>query len=101
MLCPALTFIAPANMIALTNAKIKLVDIDPLTYTIDPKLIEKKITKNTKAIIVVHQFGHAAKMDEIMKIAKKYNLKLSRIMLKVFVDIIKIKNSEQLVICLL
>ena len=76
VLCPALTFIAPANMIALTNAKIKLVDIDPLTYTIDPKLIEKKITKNTKAIIVVHQFGHAAKMDEIMKIAKKYNLKV-------------------------
>ena len=76
VLCPALTFIAPANMIALTNAKIKLVDIDPLTYTIDPKLIEKKITKNTKAIIVVHQFGHAANMDEIMKIAKKYNLKV-------------------------
>ena len=72
--CPDLTFIAPANMIALSGAKPVLVDIDPITLTIDPTQIEKSITKNTKAIIVVHQFGHAAHMNEIMEIAKKYNL---------------------------
>ena len=76
VICPALSFIAPANMILLTGAKLVLVDIDPVSLTIDPNLIERKITRKTKAIMVVHQFGHAAHMNEIMKIAKKYNLKV-------------------------
>jgi perosamine synthetase len=76
VLCPDLTFIAPANMVILSGAKLVLVDIHPESLTIDPDLIEEKITKNTKAIIVVHQFGHAAHMDEIMAIAKKYNIKV-------------------------
>jgi len=76
VICPALTFISPANMIVLAGAKLVLVDIDPKTLTISPQLIEKIITKNTKAIIVVHQFGHAAHMDEILSIAKKYSIKI-------------------------
>jgi len=76
VICPDLTFIAPANMIVLAGAKLVLVDIDPNTLTIDPKLIEENINHNTKAIIVVHQFGHAAHMDEIMAIAEKYELKI-------------------------
>jgi perosamine synthetase len=76
VICPDLTFIAPANMIVLSGAKLILVDIDSETLALDPKLIEKKITKRTKAIIVVHQFGHSAPMDEILCIAKKYNLKI-------------------------
>ena len=76
VICPDLTFIAPANMVILSGAKLVLVDIDPQTLTIDPNLIEKKITKNTKAIIVVHHFGHAAHMDEINALAEKYKLKI-------------------------
>ena len=76
VICPDLTFISPANMIVLSGAKLKLVDINPETLAIDHKKIEKKITKKTKAIMVVHQFGHAADMDPIMKIAKKYNLRV-------------------------
>ena len=76
IICPDLTFISPANMIVLSGAKLKLVDINPETLAIDHKKIEKKITKKTKAIMVVHQFGHAADMDPIMKIAKKYNLRV-------------------------
>jgi len=76
VLCPDLTFIAPANMVILAGAKLVLVDIHHDTLTVDPALIEKKISKNTKAIIVVHQFGHAAHMDEIMAIAKKHQLKV-------------------------
>ena len=76
VICPDLTFIAPANMVILSGAKLKLVDVDPETLAIDHKKIEKKITKKTKAIIVVHQFGHAADMDPIKKIAKKYKLKI-------------------------
>jgi perosamine synthetase len=49
-------------------------DIDPITFCMDPASIESKITPRTKAIIVVHIFGHPADMDQIMKIAKKYSL---------------------------
>ncbi len=76
VICPDLTFIAPANMVVLSGAKLVLVDIDPETLTIDPYQIEKKITKNTKAIIVVHQFGHASHMEEISSISKNYGLKI-------------------------
>ena len=76
VICPDLTFIAPANMIVLSGAKLKLVDINPETLAIDHKQIEKKITRRTKAIMVVHQFGHSADMDPIMKIARKYNLRV-------------------------
>ena len=76
VICPALTFIAPANMIALSGARLVLVDIDPKTLTIDPKKVVEKITSKTKAMIIVHQFGHSAHMDELMKIAEEYNLKV-------------------------
>jgi dTDP-4-amino-4,6-dideoxygalactose transaminase len=49
-------------------------DIHPDTYCMDPISIEQKITNLTKAILVVHIFGHPAEMDQIMAIAKKYNL---------------------------
>jgi len=76
ILCPALTFISPANMILLSQAKLKLIDVEIDTMNIDPNLIEKNITSKSKAILVVHQFGHAAKMDKIKKIANKYSLKI-------------------------
>jgi perosamine synthetase len=76
VICPDLTFIAPANMVILSGAKLVLVDIHPETLTIDPHILEEKINKKTKAIIVVHHFGHAAHMDEIMSLAAKYNLKI-------------------------
>ena len=50
--------------------------IEEETYNIDPQLIESKITSKTKAIIVVHLFGHSVNMDPIIDIAKKYNLKI-------------------------
>lgn len=76
VICPALSFISPANMVILSNLKLVLVDIDPFTLNIDENKIEQKITNKTKAIIVVHQFGHSANMQKILKIKKKYNLKL-------------------------
>lgn len=76
VLCPDLTFIAPANMIKLSGAYPVLVDIDQETLTIDIKDMEAKLTPNTRAIIVVHQFGHAAQMDEIMSFAHTHNLRV-------------------------
>ena len=51
-------------------------DLEKDRYGLDPKSIEEKITPRTKAIIVVHLFGYSSNMDAIMKIAKKYNLKV-------------------------
>src|SRR3989338_9071554 len=70
------SFVASANAILYVGAKPVFVDIDPVTYNMDPVKIEKKITKKTKAILVVHIFGQAADMVPIMKLAKKYNLKI-------------------------
>jgi len=68
------TFIATVEVIALLGLKPVLVDVDPKTYLIDPREIEKVITPRTKAIVPVHLFGQCANMDEILAIAKKYNL---------------------------
>lgn len=53
-----------------------MVDLDPDSYQLDPVEVEKRINKNTKAIMPVHIFGLPADMERIMAIAKKYNLKV-------------------------
>ena len=70
------SFVASANCILYVGAKPVFVDIDQVSYNIDPKKIESAITKKTKAILVVHIFGQSTDMDAILKIAKKYNLKI-------------------------
>ncbi len=70
------TFVATTTSITLTGADFVFADINPKTYTLDPKAIESKITKKTKAILPVHLYGYPADMPAIMKIAKKYNLKV-------------------------
>lgn len=74
VLVPDLTYVSTANAVSYTGAKPVFVDVDKDTWTIDPKKIEEKITKKTKAIIPVHLFGHPADMDVINKIARKYKL---------------------------
>ncbi len=70
------SFVASANAILYVGAKPVFVDIDPVTYNIDPKKIEEKITKKTRAILAVHIFGQAADMNPIMRLARKYRLKV-------------------------
>lgn len=69
-----LTFAADANAGLYLGAKPIFVDIDLKTGNIDPKLIEKKITKRTKLIVPVHYSGQPVDLDEINKIAKKHKL---------------------------
>ena len=77
VICPSLTFAASANCIRYAGATPVFCDIvGPEHINIDPKEIEKKITDKTKAILVVHMAGFPCKMDEIMAIAKKHNLKV-------------------------
>lgn len=72
----AMTFVSTNHAILYNNWIPVFTDIERDTLNISPEEIEKNITKNTKAIMVVHYWGHSCDMDKIMAIAKKYNLKV-------------------------
>ena len=72
----AMTFCSAVNVIENVGAKPILVDIDHRSLNIDPSKIEKKISKKTKAIIIVHFAGMPCDVEKILKISKKYNIKL-------------------------
>jgi len=74
VIVPSHTFIATWLAVSHVGAIPVPVEPDPNTYNIDPKLIEKKITHKTKAIIMVHLYGQPADIDSILAIAKKNNL---------------------------
>jgi len=74
VITPANSFIASSSAISFCGAKPVLVDCDPLSYNIDPNLIEKAITRRTKAIMPVHLYGQPAEMEAILKIARKHKL---------------------------
>jgi dTDP-4-amino-4,6-dideoxygalactose transaminase len=68
------TFFATAGSIARTGAKPIFVDIDPLTYNINPARVVAAITPRTRAIMPVHLYGQMADMDAVMEIARRHKL---------------------------
>ncbi|MFI5372748.1 MAG: DegT/DnrJ/EryC1/StrS family aminotransferase, partial [Candidatus Eisenbacteria bacterium] len=68
------TFMATVSAIDYTGAKAVFVDIDPVSFTMDPAAVEAAITPRTKAIIPVHLYGQPADMDPIVAIARKHGL---------------------------
>ena len=74
VITPGFTYIATAETVAVLGAKPVYVDIDPLTYNLDPKKLEEAITSNTKAIIPVSLYGQCADFDAINEIAGKYGI---------------------------
>ena len=68
------TFIATSEAISAVGARPVFVDIDPVSYTMDPALVEAAITNRTKAILPVHLYGNLADMDSLMEIARRHNL---------------------------
>jgi dTDP-4-amino-4,6-dideoxygalactose transaminase len=74
VILPSFTFIAAGNAVLYERARPVFVDIEPCTLNIDPEKLERSITPKTRAIIVVHTFGHPADLDPIMAIARKHGL---------------------------
>jgi perosamine synthetase len=74
VIVPSFTFAATANVVKLVGATPIFIDIDPLTYCLNPSQIQKLVTHRTKAIIVVHLYGLAADMKAILKIAKENSI---------------------------
>ena len=68
------TFIATAEAITAVGARPVFIDIDPVSYTMDPTLVEAAITNKTRAIIPVDLYGQVADMDSILEIATHHNI---------------------------
>ncbi|HEU4824392.1 MAG TPA: DegT/DnrJ/EryC1/StrS family aminotransferase, partial [Nitrososphaeraceae archaeon] len=74
VLLPSFTFVATANSVMAVGAKPIFVDINKHDYTIDISDLQSKITKNSKAIIPVHLYGHPCNMNEIVELAEKRSI---------------------------
>ena len=69
VITPAFSFVASATTITMTGATPVFVDIEPETFAIDPALLERALTPRTRAIVVVHLYGHPAPLDRIATLA--------------------------------
>ncbi len=78
VITPSFTFFASASCVPRVGATPVFADIDPVTFCLDPKEVEKKITCKTRAIVVVHLFGQAADMREFQRIAREAEQKFGR-----------------------
>ena len=76
VILPTFTIISCIGQIIRSGATPILVDSDPLTWNMDFEQIKSKITKNTKAIMVVHIFGLPVNIDPILELAEKHNIKI-------------------------
>lgn len=76
VILPSFTFVATAEAVVMTGGKPVFVDIDSITFNIDPEKIEEKITDKTKAILPVDLYGLPANLKSIQKIAKSRNLSI-------------------------
>ncbi|MEK6943389.1 MAG: DegT/DnrJ/EryC1/StrS family aminotransferase [Nanoarchaeota archaeon] len=74
VIIPTFTMIGACNAVIYAGAKPVLVDSEMCTWNMDPEKIEEKITKKTKAIMVMHTYGHPCDMDKIKKIAHKHSI---------------------------
>ena len=73
---PAFSFVASATTIVMAGATPVFVDIEPATYGLDPERLERALTARTRAIVVVHLYGHPARIDRIAEIARRHGVAL-------------------------
>ena len=76
VIVPALTFAATVNPVLYVGARPVIVDVDPKTWNIDLKDVERSVTKKTKAIVPVHLYGNPCDMASLMKTAKEKNISI-------------------------
>ena len=76
VIIPSLTFTATAEVVRYLGANVRIVDINPVTLNIDIKAIRAAITSKTKVIMPVHYAGLSCNMDEILSLAKEFDLKV-------------------------
>lgn len=74
VILPSFTFVAAGNAVLYERATPVFIDIDPTTLNLNPQRLEEKITPRTRAIIVVHTFGHPADLGPILDVARRYSL---------------------------
>lgn len=72
VLTTPITWIATAAAAATLGAEIDFVDVDPVTYNLDPNKLEEKLTPNTKAVVPVHLYGQCCDMDAIMELSRAH-----------------------------
>jgi len=70
------TFIATSEAISAVGARPVFVDVDPVSYTMNPALVEAAVTGRTRAVLPVHLYGNPAEMDSLLAIARRHNLAL-------------------------
>lgn len=95
VIVPAFTYVATAEVIGLLRLTPVLVDVEKDSFNIDPNLIEKAITKRTKAIVPVHLYGQSADMEPILEIAQKYNLTVVEDNAQAIGAVYKFKNGVE------
>ena len=76
VVCPSFTCMATANSIHLAGAEPVFADIDPLTYNLDPEVVEEAITSRTRAVLLVHQIGLPGDVDAFVELTQKRGLTL-------------------------
>lgn len=74
VILPTFTFFATAGSVARTGAKPIFVDIDPITYNLDPHAVQAKITSRTRAIMAVHLYGQCADMASLWRISERHGV---------------------------
>ena len=76
VIVPDLTFVATANAVAYTGARVVLADVDPATWTLDPASAERALSRRTRAIIVVHLYGNPGDLDALARLARRHGVAL-------------------------
>jgi dTDP-4-amino-4,6-dideoxygalactose transaminase len=76
VITPAFSFVASASTVVMAGATPVFVDIEPVTYGLDPELLERALTPRTRAIIPVHLYGHPACIDRIADVARRHGVAL-------------------------
>ena len=76
IIVPAMTFWVVPEIARVAGLTPVFADIDPATFTLDPKAVERAITPNTRAILPTHLYGMACDLDPILELARRHNLKV-------------------------